>query len=169
MDRMALDTMQELLCEELRDIYNAEQQMVKALPKFAAAVSTPSLQDALQDHLVETEGHVRRLEQIFEVLDHKASGKKCKGMEGLLEEGAEMTGQSGSETVRDAGIISAAQRVEHYEIAAYGCAITHARVLGLEEVADLLEQTLVEEKHADERLSTIAEQEVNSSALHVTL
>ena len=86
-----------------------------------------------------------------------------------LEEGAEMTGQSGSETVRDAGIISAAQRVEHYEIAAYGCAITHARVLGLEEVADLLEQTLVEEKHADERLSTIAEQEVNSSALHVTL
>lgn len=166
---MALDTMQELLCEELRDIYNAEQQMVKALPKLASAVSTPSLQDALQDHLAETEGHVRRLEQIFEVLGQKAAGKKCKGMEGLLEEGAEMTGQSGSEMVRDAGIISAAQRVEHYEIAAYGCAITHARVLGLEEVADLLEQTLVEEKHADERLSTIAEQEVNSSALHVTL
>lgn len=165
---MALDTMQELLCEELRDIYNAEQQLVKALPKLAGVVTTPSLQDALQDHLAETEGHVRRLEQVFEVLGHKAAGKKCKGMEGLLEEGAEMAEQTGSELVRDAGIISAAQRVEHYEIAAYGCAITHARVLGLEDVAELLEQTLAEEKLADERLSTIAEQEVNGSALHVT-
>ena len=165
---MALDTMQELLCEELRDIYNAEQQLVKALPKLAGVATTPSLQDALQDHLVETEGHVRRLEQVFEVLGHKAAGKKCKGMEGLLEEGAEMAEQTGSELVRDAGIISAAQRVEHYEIAAYGCAITHARVLGLEEVAELLEQTLAEEKLADERLSTIADQEVNGSALHVT-
>jgi len=132
---MALDTMQELLCEELRDIYNAEQQLVKALPKLAGVVTTPSLQDALQDHLTETEGHVRRLEQVFEALGQKAAGKKCKGMEGLLEEGAEMAEQTGSELVRDAGIISAAQRVEHYEIAAYGCAITHARVLGLEEVA----------------------------------
>ena len=165
---MALDTMQELLCEELRDIYNAEQQLVKALPKLAGVVTTPSLQDALQDHLAETEGHVRRLEQVFEVLGQKAAGKKCKGMEGLLEEGAEMAEQTGSELVRDAGIISAAQRVEHYEIAAYGCAITHARVLGLEDVAELLEQTLAEEKLADERLSTIAEQEVNGSALHVT-
>ena len=165
---MALDTMQELLCEELRDIYNAEQQLVKALPKLAGVATTPSLQDALQDHLVETEGHVRRLEQVFEVLGHKAAGKKCNGMEGLLEEGAELAEQTGSELVRDAGIISAAQRVEHYEIAAYGCAITHARVLGLEEVADLLEQTLAEEKLADERLSTIADQEVNGSALHVT-
>ena len=165
---MALDTMQELLCEELRDIYNAEQQLVKALPKLAGVATTPSLQDALQDHLSETEGHVRRLEQVFEVLGQKAAGKKCKGMEGLLEEGAEMAEQTGSELVRDAGIISAAQRVEHYEIAAYGCAITHARVLGLEDVAELLEQTLAEEKLADERLSTIAEQEVNGSALHVT-
>jgi len=165
---MALDTMQELLCEELRDIYNAEQQLVKALPKLAGVVTTPSLQDALQDHLTETEGHVRRLEQVFEALGQKAAGKKCKGMEGLLEEGAEMAEQTGSELVRDAGIISAAQRVEHYEIAAYGCAITHARVLGLEEVAELLEQTLAEEKLADERLSTIADQEVNGSALHVT-
>jgi ferritin-like metal-binding protein YciE len=165
---MALDTMQELLCEELRDIYNAEQQLVKALPKLAGVATTPSLQDALQDHLAETEGHVRRLEQVFEVLGQKAAGKKCKGMEGLLEEGAEMAEQTGSELVRDAGIISAAQRVEHYEIAAYGCAITHARVLGLEDVAELLEQTLAEEKLADERLSTIAEQEVNGSALHVT-
>jgi ferritin-like metal-binding protein YciE len=166
---MTLDTMQDLLCEELRDIYNAEQQLVKALPRLAAAVTTPSLQDALQDHLAETEGQVRRLEQVFEALGQKAAGKKCKGMEGLLEEGAEMTGQSGSELVRDAGIISVAQRIEHYEIAAYGCAITHARVLGLEEVAELLERTLVEEKLADEKLSTIAEQEVNGSALHVTL
>ncbi len=165
---MALDTMQELLCEELQDIYNAEQQLVKALPRLAAAVTTPSLRDALQDHLAETEGHVRRLEQVFEALGQKAAGKKCKGMEGLLEEAAEMAEQKGSELVRDAGIISAAQRVEHYEIAAYGCAITHARVLGLEDVADLLEQTLAEEKLADEKLSTIADQEVNGSALHVT-
>jgi ferritin-like metal-binding protein YciE len=165
---MALDTMQELLCEELRDIYNAEQQLVKALPKLASAVSNPLLQDALQDHLAETEGHVRRLEQVFEALGQKAAGKKCKGMEGLLEEGEEMAGQKGSELVRDAGIISAAQRIEHYEIAAYGCAITHARVLGLEEVAELLELTLAEEKHADEKLSTIAEQEVNGTALHVS-
>jgi ferritin-like metal-binding protein YciE len=141
---------------------------VKALPKLAAAVTTPLLQEALHDHLSETEGHVRRLEQILEALGHKTAGKKCKGMEGLLEEGAEMAEQRGSELVRDAGIISSAQRVEHYEIAAYGCAITHARVLGLEEIAELLEQTLLEEKRADERLSTIAEQEVNGPAMQVT-
>ena len=166
---MALDTMQELLVEELRDIYSAEQQLVKALPKLGSAASTARLQDALQDHLTDTEGHVRRLEQIFEALGQKAAGRKCKGMEGLLEEAAEMAAESGSELVRDAGLIASAQRVEHYEIAAYGCAITHARLLGQEQVADLLEQTLVEEKSADERLSAIAEQEVNGSALQVTL
>ncbi|HJR34811.1 MAG TPA: ferritin-like domain-containing protein [Gemmatimonadales bacterium] len=165
---MALDTMQELLVEELRDIYSAEQQLVKALPKLSGAVTAPSLQDALQDHLAETEGHVRRLEQVFEALGQKASGRKCKGMAGLVEEGEEMAAEKGSELVRDAGVISSAQRMEHYEIAAYGCAITHARLLGLEDVAALLEQTLAEEKLADEKLSTIAEQEVNGSALHVT-
>jgi ferritin-like metal-binding protein YciE len=144
---MALDTMQELLVEELRDIYSAEQQLVKALPKLAGVVTAPSLQDAL---------------------GQKASGRKCKGMTGLIEEGEEMAAEKGSELVRDAGVISSAQRMEHYEIAAYGCAITHARLLGLEDVAALLEQTLAEEKLADEKLSTIAEQEVNGSALHVT-
>ena len=165
---MALDTMQELLVEELRDIHNAEQQLVKALPKLAAAAATPSLQDALQDHLADTEGQVRRLEQIFEALGQKSGGRKCKGMEGLIEEADEMAAEKGAEVVRDAGIIASAQRVEHYEIAAYGCAITHARLLGLDDVADLLEQNLAEEKAADERLSAIAEQEVNGSALHVT-
>jgi ferritin-like metal-binding protein YciE len=165
---MALDTMQELLVEELRDIYHAEQQLVKALPRLTAAVTTPSLQDAMQDHLAETEGQVRRLEKIFEALGQKAAGRRCKAMEGLLTEGEELAAEKGAELVRDAAIIASAQRVEHYEIAAYGCAITHARVLGLEEVADLLEQSLAEEKAADERLSLIAEQEVNSSALHLT-
>ena len=165
---MALDTMQELLVEELRDIHNAEQQLVKALPKLASAAATPSLQDALQDHLADTEGQVRRLEQIFEMLGQKSGGRKCKGMEGLIEEADEMAAEKGAEVVRDAGIIASAQRVEHYEIAAYGCAITHARLLGLDDVADLLEQNLAEEKAADERLSAIAEQEVNGSALHVT-
>jgi ferritin-like metal-binding protein YciE len=164
---MALDTMQELLIEELRDIHNAEQQLVKALPKLASAATTPSLQDAFQDHLADTEGQVRRLEQIFEALGQKSGGRKCKGMEGLIEEADEMAGEKGAEAVRDAGIIAAAQRVEHYEIAAYGCAITHARLLGLEDIADLLEENLAEEKAADERMSAIAEQEVNGSALHV--
>jgi ferritin-like metal-binding protein YciE len=165
---MALDTMQELLIEELRDIHSAEQQLVKALPRMAAVATTPSLQDALQDHLADTEGQVRRLEQIFEALGQKAGGRKCKGMEGLIEEADEMAGEKGSEQVRDAAIIASAQRVEHYEIASYGCAINHARLLGQEEVASLLEQSLMEEKAADERLSAIAEQEVNGSALHVT-
>ena len=163
---MALDTMQELLVEELRDLHNAEQQLVKALPRLAAVASTPSLQDALQDHLADTEAQVRRLEQIFETLGQKSGGRKCKGMEGLLEEAEEMAAEKGAELVRDAGLIASVQRIEHYEIAAYGCAITHASLLGLDDVADLLEQTLVEEKAADERLSAIAEQEVNGSALH---
>ena len=163
---MALDTMQELLVEELRDLHNAEQQLVKALPRLAAVASTPSLQDALQDHLADTEAQVRRLEQIFETLGQKSGGRKCKGMEGLLEEAEEMAAEKGAELVRDAGLIASVQRIEHYEIAAYGCAITHASLLGLDDVADLLEQNLVEEKAADERLSAIAEQEVNGSALH---
>ena len=164
---MALDSMQDLLIEELRDLHNAELQLVKALPKLAEKVTTPTLREAFLSHLRETEGHVVRLERIFSGLGEKASGKKCKGMEGLLDEGDEMVGEHGSDAVRDAGIIAAAQRVEHYEIAAYGCAITFAQLLGHQEIVTLLEETLAEEKAADEKLSAIAEEEVNQHAMAV--
>jgi len=167
--RMEIDSLRKLYVEELKDLYSAEKQILQALPKMAKKASNTQLKAAFTEHLRQTEQQVQRLEQIFEALGKSPRGKKCKGMEGLLEEGKEVMQEDMDEETRDAALIAAAQRVEHYEIAAYGCAITHARVLGLEEVADLLEQTLVEEKHADERLSTIAEQEVNSSALHVTL
>lgn len=162
---MSLESMQDLMLEELRDLYNAEQQLTKALPKMAEKAATPSLQQAFQSHLRETEGHVARLEQIFRQLDEKPSGKKCKGMEGLIDEGEEMLSEKGIESVRDAGIIAAAQRVEHYEIAAYGCAVNFAQLLGHSDIVTLLEQTLSEEKAADEKLTQIAEQEVNSQAM----
>jgi len=162
---MSLESMQDLMLEELRDLYNAEQQLTKALPKMVEKTSNPTLRQAFQTHLRETEGHVARLEQIFERLDEKPTGKKCKGMEGLIDEGDDMLSEKGSEAVRDAGIIAAAQRVEHYEIAAYGCAINFAKLLGRQDFAALLTQTLSEEKAADEKLSRIAEQEVNNFAM----
>lgn len=162
---MSLETMQDLMLDELRDLYNAEQQLTKALPKMVEKSSSMTLRQAFQNHLQETEGHVTRLEQIFESLDEKATGKKCKGMEGLIDEGDDMLSETGSDAVRDAGIIAAAQRVEHYEIAAYGCAINFAQLLGRQDIASLLQQTLSEEKAADEKLSRIAEQEVNSHAM----
>src|SRR5689334_8546635 len=118
---MPLQSLQDLLVDELRDLYSAEKQLVKALPKVAKAISSPRLKQAIESHLQQTEGHVTRLEEIFETLGEKATGKKCKGMQGLLEEGEETIGEDGVDAVRDAGIIAAAQRVEHYEIAAYGC------------------------------------------------
>ncbi len=162
---MSLESMQDLMIEELRDLYNAEQQLTKALPKMAEKATTPSLQQAFHSHLRETEGHVARLEQIFRQLDEKPTGKKCKGMEGLIDEGDDMLSEKGVEAVRDAGIIAAAQRVEHYEIAAYGCAVNFAQLLGHNDIVTLLEQTLSEEKAADEKLTQIAEQEVNSQAM----
>lgn len=162
---MSLDSMHDLLLEELRDLYNAEQQLVKALPNFADKVCTPSLRDAIGSHYRETEGHVVRLERIFTTLGEKPTGKKCKGMEGLLDESEEMLSERGSDTVRDAGIISTAQRVEHYEIAGYGSAIAFAQLLGHDDIATLLEQTLAEEKAADQKLSAIAEEEVNQHAM----
>jgi ferritin-like metal-binding protein YciE len=123
---MSLDSMQDLLLEELRDLYNAEQQLTRALPKLVETAASPTLRQAFQSHLQETEGHVSRLEQIFEGLNEKPTGKKCKAMEGLIDEGADMLAEKGSEAVRDAGIIAAAQRVEHYEIAAYGSAVSFA-------------------------------------------
>ncbi|HEY9384655.1 MAG TPA: ferritin-like domain-containing protein [Gemmatimonadales bacterium] len=165
---MSLDSMHELLIEELQDLYSAEQQLVKALPKIAEHVVTPSLRSALESHLRETEGHVGRLEAAFTALGERASSKKCKGMEGLIDEGSDRASKRGSEAVRDAGIIAAAQRVEHYEIAAYGCAIAFARLMGHQQVVALLEETLAEEEEASEKLSALAEDEVNQHAFAVS-
>lgn len=161
---MALTTMHDLMLAELKDLYSAETQLVKALPKMAKGATTVSLRTAFEEHLDQTHEHVARLEQIFERLGQSPRGKKCKGMEGLLEEGAEMLGEEGDETVRDAGIIASAQRVEHYEIAAYGSTLAFATLMGQTEIAELLEMTLNEEKTADELLSSIALDEVNLAA-----
>ncbi len=164
---MALETMQDLLIDQLRDLYNAESQLVKALPKMAKAATNPTLAEAFRQHFTQTEGHVSRLEQIFERLDTSPRGKKCKGMEGLVEEAEETMDEDGEDTVMDAGIIADAQRVEHYEIAAYGTAKTLAGILGQQEIVQLLDATLHEEKEADQKLTEIAEREVNPQAAHV--
>ena len=161
---MALATMHDLMIAELKDLYSAETQLVKALPKMARGSVTRTLRRAFEDHLDQTNEHVARLEKIFSILGVSPRGTKCKGMEGLLEEGNEMLDEEGDETVRDAGIIAAAQRVEHYEIAAYGSTLAFATLMGHTDVAQLLEQTLNEEKAADELLSIIAENDVNGQA-----
>lgn len=149
--------LQDLLVEQLKDLYNAEQQMVKALPKMAKAAGSEDLRNAFEEHLEQTKGHVERLEQAFEQLGLPARGKKCAAMEGLIEEGKELIAEGLPENVQDAGLIGAAQKVEHYEIAAYGTARTHAELLGHSKVADLLEQTLEEEKQTDEKLTELSE------------
>jgi ferritin-like metal-binding protein YciE len=164
---MSLDSLQSLFLEELKDIYHAEKQLVQALPRLAKAAGTPELQQAFSSHLAETEGHVERLERIFKDLGQAARGKRCKGMEGLLEEGKEIMQEDGEGPVIDAALIAAAQRVEHYEIAAYGCLRTYARLLGHENAAKLLAETLAEEEAADEKLNTIAEGGVNADAAAV--
>jgi ferritin-like metal-binding protein YciE len=161
---MSLDNLQNLFENELKDIYNAEKQLVDALPKIAKAASSPELSKAITSHLEETKGHVQRLEQIMRGLDMPARGKKCKGMEGLLAEGEEILEEDGEDAVKDAGIISAAQRVEHYEMAAYGCLKSYAEILGHSEAARLLDQTLQEEEAADEKLSSLAEGGINQAA-----
>lgn len=162
---MKLDTLKKLYVEELRDVYNAEQQLVKALPKMAKAASAEELRDALQDHLEETKGHVERIEEIFGELDESPKGKTCHGMKGLVEEGSEILEEKGEESVIDSGIIAAAQKVEHYEIATYGTLRTWAELLGESDAADLLQQTLDEEGDADKRLNELAEDIVNPEAL----
>jgi ferritin-like metal-binding protein YciE len=149
--------LKELYIDELRDIYNAENQLIKALPKMAKAANSEDLRAGFEEHLEQTKGHAQRLEQIFSALGEKPSGKKCKGMEGLIEEGKEMMEEDLEDEALDAGLISAAQRVEHYEIAAYGSVRTFAKILGEEEAASLLEQTLEEEKETDEKLTELAE------------
>ena len=155
---MKESALRELYLDELRDLYNAENQLTKALPKMAKAANSEELRDGFRDHLEQTKGHVERLKQIFEELGEKPTGKKCKGMEGLVEEGAEMIDEDALEDeAKDAGLISAAQRVEHYEIAAYGCVRTYANLLGENDAAELLEETLNEEKETDQKLTKLAE------------
>src|ERR1700683_2921578 len=154
---MKSETLRDLFIDELKDVYDAENQLVKALPKMAKAANSPDLKTAFEEHLTQTEGHVRRLEQVFNELDEPAKGKKCKGMQGLIEEGSEMMKElKGEEEVLDAGLISAAQRVEHYEIAAYGTLRTYPELLGEDEAVKVLEETLEEEKEADSKLTEIA-------------
>ena len=153
---MSLDSLQKLFIEELKDVYSAEKQILRALPKMAKAAESPQLQQAFTKHLQETEGQVQRLERIFKELGQAARGKKCKGMEGLLEEGKEVLEEDGDPAVIDAALIASAQRVEHYEIAAYGTVRELAKQLDLSEVASILDDTLSEETAADERLTRIA-------------
>src|ERR1700722_6276926 len=153
---MKLETMKELLLDELQDLYSAETQITKALPKMVKASSSPDLKQAFDSHLQETEGHVQRLEKIFKHLKESPKGKTCEGMKGLLKEGEERIKEGGEPEVVDAGLISAAQRVEHYEIAAYGSARTYAELLGESEIVRLLEKTLEEEKAADQKLTKVA-------------
>ena len=157
-------TMEELFVDELKDLYSAEKQITKALPKIAKGVTSEELKQALLDHLEETNGQVARLEQVFGILGKRPAGKTCIGMKGVLEEGSEMLEDTEKGEVRDAGVISAAQRVEHYEMAGYGSARAFAKLLGQSEIADLLEQTLEEEKAADKKLTSISKQ-VNSGAM----
>jgi ferritin-like metal-binding protein YciE len=155
---MQENALKELYVEELRDIYSAEQQLTKALPKMAKASTSDDLRSGFEKHLEQTKGHVERLERIFQDLGEKPTGKKCKGMQGLIEEGDEMAKEDELEdAARDAGLISAAQRVEHYEIAAYGTVKTYANLLGDENAVSLLEKTLQEEKETDQKLTELAE------------
>ena len=154
---MSLDSLQSLFLDELKDVYHAEKQLVEALPRMAKAADSAELQRAFSDHLAETKGQVERLERILQELGQPARGKRCKGMEGLLEEGKEIMQEEGEPAVIDAALIAAAQRVEHYEIAAYGCLRTYAQLLGHENAAKLLSQTLAEEEAADEKLTTIGQ------------
>lgn len=161
---MKIRSMTDLLLDQIQDLYGAENQLIKALPKMAKAASTESLRNAFQEHLETTRQQKKRLEQVFAELDKKPKAKKCKGMEGLLEEGKEMMEEDAEPAIRDAGLIAAAQRVEHYEIAGYGTVRTLAQQLGLEKAAQLLQQTLDEEGYTDQRLTDLAESQVNIEA-----
>jgi len=161
----SIDSMNELFVDELRDIYDAEKRLTKAIPKLAKKASNEDLRSALKEHLQETEGQISRLEQAFEHLGERAKGKPCAGMKGIIEEGDEHVGEDyEDDDLRDAVIIGSAQRVEHYEIAAYGTAIAHARLLEQDDIVQLLEESLEEEKAADAKLTEIAESVVNLEA-----
>jgi ferritin-like metal-binding protein YciE len=161
---MKIETLRDLLIHELKDLYSAEKQLVKALPKVANAVNDTDLKGGIEKHLEETKGHVNRLEQIFEMLGTSTRGPKCKGMEGLIEESSTLIEDEPDAEVLDAGIICGSQKIEHYEIAGYGTARTFAELLGEEEVMELLQQTLDEEKATDGKLTELALSSVNLMA-----
>ena len=161
---MQLDSLQTLYIDQLRDVYNAEQQILKALPKMAKAASHRELQRAFSQHEKQTQRQVQRLDRIFKELGERSSGKKCKGMQGLIEEGQELIKEKPEPEVLDAGLIAAAQRVEHYEIAAYGTLRTFAQQLGRQRQAQLLQETLDEEGETDKRLTALAESSINIEA-----
>lgn len=163
---MKLASLDDLFLHELRDLYSAERQLTRALPKMAKAANSPKLKQAFADHLKETEGQVERLEQIFDLLGKSSRGPACKAMEGLVEEGSELIKEDAAADVKDAALIGAAQRVEHYEIAGYGTARTYAEMLGHAEAARLLEETLAEEKTADDKLTDLAMSGINQRAEH---
>src|SRR3984885_5542645 len=161
---MSVETMDELFLDELKDLYSAEKQITKSLPKLAKAATSPDLKQAFQSHLEETKGQIERLDKIFEILGKSPKGKKCHGMEGVLEEGSEVLEELDKSAVRDAALISAAQRVEHYEMAGYGSVREYATLLGHGEIASLLNETLKEEEAADKKLNGIAKK-INPEAL----
>ncbi|WP_395744840.1 ferritin-like domain-containing protein [Prosthecobacter sp.] len=165
---MKLQTLQDLLVHELKDLYSAENQLVKALPKMARAATSEALRAGFEEHLEQTRNHVARLEEIAKSLDCKLGGHRCKAMEGLIEEGSELISEDAEDAVRDAGLIGAAQRVEHYEIAAYGTARTLAECLGYGDAVKLLNETLDEEKATDEKLTELAETTINVEAAELT-
>jgi len=162
---MPENSLQELYVEQLRDLYNAENQLVKALPKMAKAAQSGALRKGFEQHLEQTKGHVDRLEQIFSAMDESPKGRKCAGMEGLVEEGEEVIREQSGSDALDSGLIASAQRVEHYEIAGYGTVRTFAELLGEEEAVNLLQQTLDEEKATNEKLTEFAKQ-VNVQAMN---
>lgn len=161
---MKLNSLNDLYVHELKDLYNAENQIIKALPKMAKEATTTELRNALEEHLQVTRQQVERLERIFQRMDESPKGSTCKGMKGIIDEGEDMLDLDAQEMVSDAAIISAAQRVEHYEIAVYGTVRTYAQQLGFQEDARLLQQTLEEEGEADKKLTGIAQSRVNIEA-----
>lgn len=162
---MKLETLKDLYVEELKDLYSAENQILKALPQMAKAAASPELRAGFEEHFSQTKEHVSRLEQIFESLGKSPRGKHCKGMEGVLEEGKELLKEDAEPEVLDAGLIAAAQHVEHYEIAGYGVCRTYAKLLGEDRAATLLQTTLNEEETTDRKLTKLAETSINVEAL----
>jgi ferritin-like metal-binding protein YciE len=161
---MSVENLQSLFLDELKDLYSAEKQITRALPKMVRGAASPKLKEAFESHLEETNGQIERLERIFEILKKKGTGKTCEGMKGVLSEGAEVIEETKKGDLRDSGLITAAQRVEHYEMAGYGGVREYARLLGQKEIMTLLDETLQEEEAADKKLTMIAK-EVNAAAL----
>lgn len=159
-----IESLEQLLLHELKDVYSAEKQLMKMLPKVAKKASSPELKDALETHLRETEGQIERLEQVFELLQEEPKAVKCKGMAGILEEGEEVLKQKATPETLDAGIIMSAQKVEHYEISSYGTLATWADIIGRKDIKKLLGETLEEEEMADEKLTRLAQSGINQSS-----